>query len=202
LLAERASLVAEEEREEAVVRARLTDALAAYLEALKANFSAVGVLDFRLARAVLADEWGAGKPSLLGEGDSATLENMSHPVIKEDLRKRDATFVRQSVSLPPGTTVLSGPNMGGKSVALKSTTLALVLIQLGYYPSATASATPLYDFISYSSNRRRSAPLELVRGRRHNGQRRRAPHWEYLQPLRWRIPSHRKDDLCMCNRPR
>ena len=152
LLAERASLVAEEEREEAVVRARLTDALAAYLDALKTNFSAVGVLDFRLARAALADEWGAGKPSLLGEGDSATLENMSHPVIKEDLRKRDATFVRQSVSLPPGTTVLSGPNMGGKSVALKSMTLALVLIQLGYYPSATASATPLYDFISYSSD--------------------------------------------------
>jgi hypothetical protein len=42
--------------------------------------------------------------------------------------------------------------MGGKSVALKSMTLALVLIQLGYYPSATASATPLYDFISYSSD--------------------------------------------------
>jgi DNA mismatch repair protein MutS2 len=152
LLAERASLVAEEEREEAVVRTRLTGALAIYLEALKENFSAVGVLDFRLARAVLADQWGAGKPSLLGEGDSATLENMSHPVIEEDLRKRDATFVRQSVSLPPGTTVLSGPNMGGKSVALKSMTLALVLIQLGFYPSATASATPLYDFISYSSD--------------------------------------------------
>ena len=130
LLAKRASIVADEEREEAAVRARLTDAFAVHLEELKANFSAVAVLDFRLARAVLADRWGAGKPSLLNEGDSATLEDMSHPVIEEDLQKRGATFVRQSVSLPQGTTVLSGPNMGGKSVALKSMTLALVLIQL------------------------------------------------------------------------
>ncbi len=152
LLAKRASIVADEEREEAAVRARLTDAFAVHLEELKANFSAVAVLDFRLARAVLADRWGAGKPSLLNEGDSATLEDMSHPVIEEDLQKRGATFVRQSVSISRGTTILSGPNMGGKSVALKSMTLALVLIQLGYYPSATASATPLYEFISYSSD--------------------------------------------------
>ncbi len=152
LLTERASLVAEEEREEVAVRARLTEALTVYLDKLKANFSAVGVLDFRLARAVLADNWGSGKPTLLEEGASAILEDMSHPVVEEDLRKRGAAFVRQSISLPPGTIVLSGPNMGGKSVALKSMTLALVLIQLGYYPPTAASATPLYEFISYSSD--------------------------------------------------
>ncbi len=152
LFEERARIVADEEREEVAVRVRLTDALTVHLEALKANFSAVGVLDFRLARAVLAADWGACKPSLLAEGDSAILENMSHPVVAEDLQKRGAAFVRQTVMLPQGTTVLSGPNMGGKSVALKSLTLALVLIQLGFYPPAVVSATPLYDFISYSSD--------------------------------------------------
>ncbi|HHW93852.1 MAG TPA: hypothetical protein GX734_05080 [Clostridiaceae bacterium] len=152
LLATRASLIEEEGREEVIVRARLTNALAAHLETLQTNFSSVAVLDFRLARAVLADHWGAGKPSILDEGDAATLEDLSHPVIEHDLKSRGALFVRQSITLSPGTTVLSGPNMGGKSVALKSLTLALVLIQLGYFPSATASATPLYDFISYSSD--------------------------------------------------
>jgi len=88
MLSERASLVAEEEREEAAVRAGLTDALAEHLETLKANFSAVGVLDFRLARAVLANDWGSGKPSLIDEGAPALLEDMIHPVVAEELRKR------------------------------------------------------------------------------------------------------------------
>lgn len=151
-LAERAALVAAEDAEETAVRARLTDQLQEHLEALRENFRAVGVLDFRLARAVLADEWQAGKPVLLDEGEPARLTRLYHPVMEAYLKERGTAFVRQSITIRRGTTVISGPNMGGKSVALKSVTLALALLHLGYFPPASYAAAPLYDFISYHSD--------------------------------------------------
>ncbi len=151
-MAERAALVASEDAEEMSVRAMLTDAMSAHLPEMKANFEAVGVLDFRLARGVLADNWQAGKPSILETGQSAVLIDVWHPVIEAHLKKRGTSFVRQLVTVRRGSTVLSGPNMGGKSVALKSMTLALALMQLGYFPPATSASTPLYDFVSYSSD--------------------------------------------------
>lgn len=152
LLYERARLVDEEEKEEGTVRKSICQQIKAWAPDLEEALDRAGLLDFRLAKALLALEWGSRRPSLLEEGETAILEAFFHPQIEGHLRNRGADYERQTLALPRGTTVLSGPNMGGKSVALKALTLAMVLVHLGYFPPAAFMATPLFDFISYSSD--------------------------------------------------
>lgn len=152
LLVQRRDLVDREAAEEALVRRNLSDIISPWHKELESNFETVGLLDFRLAKAHLTLAWGASRPDLLDQGSVLVLEGFHHPVISEHLVSRGAVYQRQTLTLAPGTTVLTGANMGGKSVALKAMTLSLVLVHLGYFPPAEYAAVPLFDFISYSSD--------------------------------------------------
>lgn len=152
LQAKRQDLIAEEREEEALVRQDLSQKLSPHAEALAENLEAAGRLDFRLAKADLALAWGAGRPTILDEGQTIILEAFFHPQIQAHIQARGGAYERQTITLEAGTTVLSGPNMGGKSVSLKAMTLALLLIHMGYFPPAAFAASPLFDFVSYSSD--------------------------------------------------
>lgn len=152
LLARRAQLVAEEEDEESSVRTSLTLKLRPFAAALQESLDGAGLLDFRLAKAELAIQWGASRPDLQEEGQALILEAVYHPLIEAHLLSRGASYERQTLTLHSGAAVLTGPNMGGKSVGLKAVTLSAVLIHLGYFPPAAYAASPLFDFISYHSD--------------------------------------------------
>ncbi|NLA81490.1 MAG: hypothetical protein GX849_01405 [Clostridiaceae bacterium] len=152
LEARRRELIAGEREEEALVRQDLSQKLSPHAKALADNLEAAGRLDFRLAKADLALAWGASRPTILDEGQTIILEAFFHPQIQAHIRARGGAYERQTITLEAGTTVLSGPNMGGKSVSLKAMTLALLLIHMGYFPPAAFAASPLFDFVSYSSD--------------------------------------------------
>ena len=50
--------------------------------------------------------------------------------------------------LEQGATVITGANMGGKSVSMKSLTLNLLLAQTGFFAFAKAFSAPLFDSVS------------------------------------------------------
>ena len=152
LEARRRELIAGEREEEALVRQDLSQKLSPHAKALADNLEAAGRLDFRLAKADLALAWGASRPTILDEGQTIILEAFFHPQIQAHIQARGGAYERQTITLEAGTTVLSGPNMGGKSVSLKAMTLALLLIHMGYFPPAAFAASPLFDFVSYSSD--------------------------------------------------
>ena len=152
LLAARSLIVDKEEKEERRVRRTLCDALMPFASELSDHLEKVGQIDFRLAKARLALVWGARRPTLLASGETVILEQFYHPKIEAELQTRGSAYERQTIAIARGTTVLSGPNMGGKSVTLKAVTLAMALIHLGYFPPASYAATPLFDAISYSSD--------------------------------------------------
>ncbi len=83
----------------------------------------------------------------------AILHNAIHPLIAEILDKQGLSFTPISIELQQGATVLSGANMGGKSVALKTVFLALLMTQLGYFPFCKSLQTPLFDFFAFESSR-------------------------------------------------
>lgn len=65
--------------------------------------------------------------------------------------------------------------MGGKSVALKTVFLALLMTQLGYFPICNHLETPLYDFMAFESHQEgdlhwglSSFGLECVKIRNHH----------------------------------
>jgi DNA mismatch repair ATPase MutS len=149
LLSERSLLVTAERQEEAKQIGRLVRELQTHVDPLRRNLAAVARLDFRLAKARLAENWAAPLPEISNAGEAACIEGGWHPLLRSKLETKGVEFTRQSIHLEQGSTVISGLNMGGKSVALQTFLLCLYLLQLGYCPPCEAISSPLYDFFIY-----------------------------------------------------
>lgn len=143
LLNARRSLLAREEAETLRVRARLSEALRPHLDALEENARMIGALDFVLEKASLARDRRAVRPRVSEGG--AVFSDMVNPQLSDALQSRGASFTPVSLEAAVGTTVITGANMGGKSVALKTLALNLLLCQAGFFAFASRAETPLFD---------------------------------------------------------
>lgn len=152
LLTQRAVITAQEDREEESIRRQLGLKLAEWLPQIQNNVGTCAILDFRLAKALLASRWKGHFPTLVEDDSPVGLSNAVHPMISSMLEKQGLSFTPISIELDRGTTVLSGANMGGKSVALKTIFLALLMTQLGYFPFCDTLETPLFDFFAFESS--------------------------------------------------
>ena len=139
-------LEAEVQREENAVYARLTGLFADVLPSLLACADAVAVADVRAAVAQLAEELGLVFPRVVDE-PVLELRAARHPLLSLDLGKEKV--VPSDLGLSFGRAmVISGPNAGGKTVALKSMGLAALMIRAGM-PVACghASTVGLFDLV-------------------------------------------------------
>ena len=152
LLTQRAILTAEEDQEEETIRRQLGMKLAAWLPQIRNNATNCAILDFRLAKAILASRWNGCLPKLVEHHSPASLQNAFHPLVSALLEKQGLSFTPISIELHKGATVVRGANMGGKTVALKTVFLALLMTQLGYFPFCESLQTPLFDFFAFESS--------------------------------------------------
>lgn len=155
----RLDVVAQEEEEELNVRKRLTDSIAQDVEMLKKNIKAVGRLDLLLGKAHLALKYNGVKPEI-SNNMAIHIDGMFNPEIKELLKSKGKDFSPISISLKSGTTVVTGANMGGKSVALKTLALNVLLAQMGLFAFCKNSMVPILDFVYLISDDMQS----VVRG--------------------------------------
>ena len=137
-----AAAAAEEAALQAIYKA-MSEALRPHLKALRKDTAASGRLDACLAKALLARRFGCARPEIGGE--TLNLTNAVHPQIAAALAKRNRSFTPISIGLPKGVTVLTGANMGGKSVALKTVVLNLALALSGCFVFAEEALVPLFD---------------------------------------------------------
>lgn len=143
LMACRRALVEREDRLELEARKRLTMALLRQRESLLAAMEAVGRLDLLLAKARLARRFSCCRPEIADQPRVEAVD-MVHPEVAARLRERGGSFTAVSLTLERGTTVITGANMGGKSVSMKSLTLNLLLAQTGFFTFAGAFSAPLF----------------------------------------------------------
>lgn len=143
LQAHRARIAAEEELEEGKIRQSLTQALRPHIQKVLHNMASIADLDLTVEKARLARKYGGTEP-VFTEG-SLSMENMVNPRIADLLTERGKTFTPVSIALEKGATVITGANMGGKSVALKTIALNILLTHCGFFPFATSAALPLFD---------------------------------------------------------
>lgn len=144
LLLERRKILAKEEEAEYRVRKDLSEAISGYGVELLHNMSEIGRMDLLLAKAKVAKEYGCAVPILIEEGP-LVLEEAWHPYFQHLLEKRSKKQTRISIELKPGSTALTGANMGGKSVALKTIHLNVFLVQCGILPFAKSMTCPFLD---------------------------------------------------------
>lgn len=143
LLAARQEAAKAEERALLAIYGEMSAALRPCLPALRQNALAAGRLDAALSKALLARRFGCVRPALGGE--TLTLREAWHPEIAAGLEERGRRFTPITLELPRGVTVLTGANMGGKSVAMKTVTLNIALALTGCFVFAAEARVPLFD---------------------------------------------------------
>lgn len=151
LLNKRLALVLEEDQEEREIRKQLTRKIARYSEDLFENMDQLARLDFWMAKARFARGYQHCLP-LIKKERVIELNDATNPMIEDLLRNQMRDFQKFSISLRPGTSVLTGANMGGKSVSLKTLVLNVLLVHLGFLPLAKSMEVGLMDFVFYLSD--------------------------------------------------
>lgn len=148
---QRLDLVILEEEEELRIRKQLTLQLSAYGRQIEENLKVIGILDLLIAKAKLAIKYKCIKPCI-SQDMSIRLGGAFNPQISNILKAKGKEFTPATIKLEGGTTVITGANMGGKSVALKTIVLNLFLGQMGFYVFAKEAVFPVLDFIHFVSD--------------------------------------------------
>jgi len=124
----------------------LTDRLRAMLGPLQGAAGTIAELDCVFARGRFARDFDACMPEF-SEAAELKLEAARHPMLEDKLRKENRAIVPMSLALggEERLLVISGPNTGGKTVALKTTGLAALAAQAGIPVAAQRAVLPVFD---------------------------------------------------------
>ncbi|HEU5410102.1 MAG TPA: Smr/MutS family protein [Candidatus Acidoferrales bacterium] len=139
-------LAEDEAAEIARILAEFTDLLRSQRGPLEFAAAVIAEMDSAFARARYAREFDAVIPEFT-EGNRLLLNAARNPVLEENLRRKGRQIVPMSLELGGAETVMviSGPNTGGKTVALKTVGLAALAAQHGIPVTAQKAELPLFD---------------------------------------------------------
>jgi DNA mismatch repair protein MutS2 len=102
---------------------------------------------------ILPSPVAGGTPATTASGTAALpgmiFLNARHPVLERTLKARGASIVPISIELEPPNhqLVISGPNTGGKTLALKTIGLLVLMAQSGIPIPAERAAMPVFDAV-------------------------------------------------------
>ncbi|MBI3636609.1 MAG: endonuclease MutS2 [Candidatus Rokubacteria bacterium] len=141
-------LAREEEQETTRILAALTDGVRAALPALDDLVARIGALDWGFARAHVAERMDA-TPPVIDRGRRVDVRAARHPLL---LAQSWADSARSVVPLDLALDgdrpllVITGPNAGGKTIALKTLALLALMAQVGcHVPAAEGSRLPVFE---------------------------------------------------------
>jgi DNA mismatch repair protein MutS2 len=143
---ELARLLDEEQGEVHRILVAMTRAVAAEAESLLLGAAVLAEADAHQAIARFAMELDCVRPAFAGDGPAFDLLDARHPLLELHLRAQGAAVVPLTVTLPEGTKqmIVSGPNTGGKTVALKTAGLLAAMTQAGLPVPAKRATLPLF----------------------------------------------------------
>jgi DNA mismatch repair protein MutS2 len=126
----------------------LTERLQAARPALLAAAQTIALLDGVFARGRFARDFDAALPEFSENGE-LQLEAARHPVLEDKLKRESRAIVAMNLSLSreERLLVISGPNTGGKTVALKTVGLAALSAQSAIPLAAQRAVLPLFDHV-------------------------------------------------------
>jgi DNA mismatch repair protein MutS2 len=142
------ALERDEQQETTRILAELTDVVRARRGELTGFVDTLGALDWVFARAHLAERMQAARPVVDPSG-RVDFRNARHPLLLAQ-RWRDPSreVVPVDLELAPDRPLLliTGPNAGGKTIALKTLALLCLMTQIGcHVPAAEGSRVPVFE---------------------------------------------------------
>lgn len=133
------------------VRAHLTEQLRPWGEAIARNLDTLAHLDLILAKVRLASDWHCCRPEV---ADHTELVQLSNPEVAAALAEKGRRFQPIDIHFGRETILVTGANMAGKSVLLKTLALTQYLFQFGFYvPAQRASLCVVEEIITSIGDR-------------------------------------------------
>lgn len=140
------ALNAEIEQEEERVREMLSRKIAEKEAVLLENCEKMGALDLALARAIYAMKHDLTKPEIVEE-HVISFEEGRNLQVEDIIREKGKTFCPISLSLADGVTMITGANMGGKTISLKLAGQIPILAQYGFFVPAKHAKIGLSNYM-------------------------------------------------------
>ncbi len=154
---ELARLLDEEQGEIHRILVAMTRAIAAQSETLLLGAVILGEADAHQAVARFAAELSCVRPGFVGSNSFAEDDGVEefdlvaarHPLLEMRLRAQGGEIVPLTVTLPAGKRqmIISGPNTGGKTVALKTSGLIALMAQAGLPVPAEKARLPFFTAV-------------------------------------------------------
>jgi len=154
-----------EHEEEEKVRAELAQNIRPLLPLFDVAIARLARLDLTLSKALLARRWQATKPDILPRIEPAYFRmcEARHPEVAEILSTEGRHFAPIDIELTSEVAIITGANMGGKTVALRTIGLLATLAAYGMYVPAKGCRTSLFSAITMLSGEYRPGVSGLSR---------------------------------------
>ncbi len=140
---ELASLFAMQETVQQQVIALLQQKLFPYADALDEALSKAAYADVLLAKAKLALSWHLVAPCVVADG--IAYQQLVNPRLQHRNAELGLRYQAVDISVSQGVCVVTGANMSGKTVLLKSMAVAQIMAQCGLYAPASGASIVLVD---------------------------------------------------------
>lgn len=155
----RLDITAKEEKEERRIREELSIKLRPYFDTVINNINTVARFDLLIEKHRVSKLYPSCLPQITK--DTLILKDTTNPYICDILESKGLKFTPVSIEMGLGTTVLTGANMGGKSVTLKTVALNTYLALCGFFVYAQSASIPAFDEIIMISEESQSVAKGL-----------------------------------------
>ncbi len=130
------------------VRRDLTQKLHSHVDDIERALIALAKIDISVAKARQMVEQELCFPSISNDGSSCYTA-LFHPQVKDALIRAGKKFQPVNISFAYWPTLITGANMGGKTVVLKTLTLCQYLFQFGFGIPASEASIAIKDEIMF-----------------------------------------------------
>jgi len=149
-----------EDKEEKRIRKNLSKLVSGSYDSLKWNIETVGKIDLVLAKSEEAKQTESTKP-LVVEENTLKIKKGRHLKTEKFLKEKGNQYTPITIELSPGTTCITGANMGGKTVTLKMVGQVMAALVYGLYVPCEKLKAGLRNFIYISTGDEQSVERGL-----------------------------------------
>ena len=126
------------------VIASLSQQLREHCSLLQEAYDGMAYTDFLFAKATLAFQWGLCRPGL-SDGEETRLVQLWNPRLRHRNESMNLRYQPVDLTLSEGVCLVTGANMAGKTVLLKTVGIAQLLAQTGLFVPAKKAVMRLVD---------------------------------------------------------
>jgi len=141
-------LLDEEQAEIHRILLEMTQCIGEHSDAILLAADVLADLELQFAKARFAEDYNC-VPVALREASSLFLRDARHPLLERNLKAKSGQIVAISIELDGDRRelVITGPNTGGKTVALKTVGLLALMAQSGVPVPADRAELPVFDAV-------------------------------------------------------